>query len=82
VPDRPAKRLVGIYMPYEDWEKLELLAFARQLENGGSGIRSLASSKSRIMVEAFREYLKNHPELEKMIEEARQAFHIEEGEKA
>jgi hypothetical protein len=82
VADRPARKLVGVYMPYEDWEKLVLLAYIYQPKNRDSGNRSLASSKSKIMVEAFEEYLRNHPELEKNIERARQAFHIEEGEKA
>jgi len=80
VPKRPDRKLVGVYMPYEDWEKLVLLAYIYQLKNRGN--RSLSSSKSKIMIEAFREYLRNHPELEEEIESARQAFHIEEGEKA
>jgi len=82
VPDRPARKLVGVYMPYEDWEKLALLAYVRQLKNSASGRRGLTDTKSRIMVEAFEEYLRNHPELEKEIRQARQAFHIEEGGKA
>ena len=82
MPDRPAKKLVGIYMPYEEWEKLVLLAYVRQLENRDSATGAWASSKSRIMIEAFEEFLRNHPDLVKKIEIARQTFHIEEGEKA
>ena len=80
MPKRPDRKLVGVYMPNEDWEKLVLLAYIYQLKNRGN--RSLAGSKSKIMIEAFREFLKNHPELEKEIESARQAIHMEEGEKA
>lgn len=82
MPKRPDRKLVGVYMPYEDWENLTLLAYIYQLENKDSDNRSLAGSKSKIMIEAFREYLKNHPKLEEEIKKARQVFHFEEGERA
>ena len=82
MPKRPDRKLLGVYMPNEDWENLTLLAYIYQLKNKDSDNRSLAGSKSKIMIEAFREYLKNHPELEEEIKRARQAIHMKEGEKA
>ena len=82
MPKRPDRKLVGVYMPYEDWENLTLLAYIYQLKNKDSDNRSLTSSKSKIMIEAFREHLKNHPELEEEIKRARQAILMKEGEKA
>jgi hypothetical protein len=65
------------YVPYDIWEKLTLLAYVRQLEGRASGDRTLAATKSRIILEALKEHFERHPELEKEIARAKEVYHVE-----
>jgi len=74
----PSKgKIICAYASYDLWEKLTLLAYVRQLEGKASGDRTLAATKSRIILEALKEYFERHKELEKEIARAKEVYHVE-----
>jgi len=73
VPPRSKdKRFLCVFIPHDLWDDLTILTYVSRLENN-------PKTKGEIVTEALRKYL-DDPELQKLLNRARQVYHIEDGE--